>query len=66
MPLSAITVQRLYAEQVGRPVDRALAATIASIASVMVDGLNGVDLTGQWWLEPSITFEPDDTGAEDE
>jgi hypothetical protein len=66
MPISAVSVQRLYAEQLGRPIDLALAAEIASIAAVMVDGLNGVDLTGQWWLEPSVAFEADDTGAEDE
>jgi hypothetical protein len=39
---------------------------IATIASDMVDGLNAVDLTGRWWLEPSVTFEADDAGAEDE
>jgi hypothetical protein len=66
MPISPVTVQRLYDEQVGRPIDPALAAAIATIASVMVDGLNAVDLTGRWWLEPSVTFEADDAGAEDE
>jgi hypothetical protein len=65
MPISEDTVRRLYAEQVGRPIDPPLAAAIADIASVMLEGLNNVDLAGRWWLEPSLVFEAASEPVED-
>jgi hypothetical protein len=57
MPLSRETVERLFAEQVGRPIDPELAAAIAAMVGPLSDALQAVDPEPLFLIEPSTPFQ---------
>jgi hypothetical protein len=57
MPLSAESVRRTIAEQSGRQVEPELAEHAAGLVSMLIDGLNSVDMAPMLLVEPTMAFE---------
>lgn len=58
MPLSKESVEKLFAEQVGRPVAPDDAEAIAALVNPLIEALNAVDPQPIFLLEPSTVFQP--------
>lgn len=56
MPISAESVQKLFIEQVKRPIDPALAEQVVNLLSPFIDGLNTIEVPMD--VQPSIVFQP--------
>lgn len=57
MPLTAESLQRMFAEQVGRPLDPQTAAAAAGLVSMLTDALNAIDPEPLFLVEPNMAFE---------
>lgn len=57
MPLRVESLHRLFEEQVGRPLDPTHAEAAAGLASMLVDGLNAIDMEPMLLVEPTLAFE---------
>lgn len=57
MPLSAESMQRMFAEQVGREIEPRIAEAAVGLLSMLIDGLNTIDMAPMLLVEPSIAFE---------
>ncbi|MFD2615605.1 hypothetical protein [Paenibacillus gansuensis] len=56
MPISAESVQKLFIEQVKRPIDPALTEHVVGLLSPFIDGLNMIEVPME--VQPSIVFQP--------
>ena len=57
MPLSAQSLQHMFAEQVGREIEPSIAEAAVGLLSMLIDGLNSVDMEPMLLVEPSLAFE---------
>jgi hypothetical protein len=57
MPLNAESLQRLFAEQVGRQLEPEIAEPAAGLAGMLIDGLNTIDMEPMLLVEPTLAFE---------
>lgn len=58
MSVSKESLERLFAEQVGRPIDPADAEAAAVFVNIINGALNAVDPEPIFRVEPSIVFQP--------
>jgi hypothetical protein len=57
MSLTRETVEKIFAELVGRPIEPAVAEAAAAIANALNDGLNAVEPEPIFLVEPSTPFQ---------